>query len=148
MVDLSSKIKFKFRIKTNLDKTMLKKQPEGKILHDIYGDFQIFIDNALYFDEQEFLLLEFGILLKKWVARIKTGEANCFIYNSIEHDSPILEFRYLQESWEIFSEWRTSDGRIYISSNNLLSSSEEFLEQLEEDLSGKYDITLSSGILL
>lgn len=143
MVDLSGEITFKFRLNTSFDKTTLKKQPVGKTMHDVDGDFQILIDNASYFDEQEFLLLEFGILLNKWVAKIRKGEVTDFIYNSIEDDSPILEFRYLHETWEIFSESRTSEEKIYISSDNLLTSCEEFLEKLEGNLSDSYDIKLS-----
>ena len=65
MIDLSCKIRFDFRLNSSLDKNSLKEQPEGKTLHDVDGDFLIHIDNVAYFDEKEFLILEFGILLKK-----------------------------------------------------------------------------------
>lgn len=116
-------------------------------MHDVDGVFQIYVDDVAYFDEKEFLLLEFGILLKKWVAKINEGETTDFIYNSIEHDSPIIEFRYINGMWEVFSDWRISDKRIFILSETLLSSSRNFLNELEGSLTDNYEIRLNTGIL-
>lgn len=52
MVDVSDKIRFDFCLNSSLDKSSLKKQPKGKTLHDVDGDFQIHIDNVAYFDEK------------------------------------------------------------------------------------------------
>lgn len=147
MVDISGKIAFDFHLNTNLDKSTLKKQPIGKTMHDVDGEFQIFIDDEAYFDEKEFLLLEFGILLKKWVTKINNGKTEDFIYNSIEHDSPILEFRSTYGTWEVFSDWRISDNRFFVLSDNLVDSCRKFLDELEEKLTDTYEITLNTGIL-
>ncbi len=147
MVDVSDKIRFEFRLNPSLDKSSLKKQPEGKTLHDVDGNFQILIDNVAYFDEKEFLILEFGILLKKWVRKFNEGEITNFMYNSIEHDSPILEFRYINGAWEIYSDWRVSEKEVVLSSDDLLVLSKRFLEELEHKLKDTYEIELKTGIL-
>lgn len=147
MVNISDKIRFNFRLNSSLDKSSLKKQPEGKTLHDVDGDFQIHIDNVPYLDETEFLILEFGILLKKWVRKFNEGEITNFIYNAIEHDSPILEFRYINGTWKIYSDWRVSEREVVLSSDELLDLSERFLEELEHSLKDTYGIELKTGIL-
>lgn len=147
MDDLSRKIRFDFRLNSSLDKNSLKEQPEGKTLHDVDGDFLIHIDNVAYFDEKEFLILEFGILLKKWMEKFNEGEITNFMYNSIEHDSPILEFRYINGAWEIYSDWRISEKEVVLSSDDLLVLSKRFLEELEHRLKDTYEIELNTGIL-
>ncbi|WP_422658086.1 hypothetical protein ACK8P5_20425 [Paenibacillus sp. EC2-1] len=146
MVDLSDKIRFDFRLNPSLDKSSLKEQSIGKTLHDVDGDFQIYIDDVAYFDEKEFLILEFGLLLKKWVRKFKNGEITNFVYNSIEHDSSILEFRYINGAWEVYSDWRISEKEVVMSADNLLVSSEKFLEELEARLMDAYEIKLKNGI--
>lgn len=147
MDDLSDKIKLRFRLNTKLNKNKLKHQAVGKTLHDVDGDFQVYINNVVYFDEREFLLLEFGLLLKKWINKISTGDITNFIYLSIEHDSPILEFRYNNGTWELFSEWRLSETRVFLSLNSLLFSCKEFLNSLEQSLKETYEINLSIIVL-
>lgn len=102
---------------------------------------------STYPSMSEFLILEYGILLKKWVRELNEGEITNFIYNSIEHDGPILEFRYINEAWEIYSDWRISEKEVVLSSDDLLVVSKRFLEELEHRLKETYDIELNTGIL-
>ena len=52
--------------------------------------------------------------------KFNEGEITNFMYNSIEYDSPILEFRYINGTWEIYSDWRISEKEVVLSSGDLL----------------------------
>ncbi|MCQ4085670.1 hypothetical protein [Saccharibacillus sp. JS10] len=142
MIHLSNEITFNFRLNAKLDKKMLQKQPKGKTLHDVDGNFQIYINQQIYFDEEEFLLLEFGILLNEWITKIDRGEKIDFIYHSIENEEPIMEFRYVDSGWEVASDWGNFEKHIYLSHSILLKAIRIFLNELNKSLKKNYELQL------
>jgi hypothetical protein len=144
---ISDKVSFNFRLNACLEKGLLKKQPIGKTLHDVDGDFQILINDIVYFEEKEFLLLEFRVLLKKWVEKVENGERINFQYYSIEDDGTILEFRHIDQLWEIYSSWRIADEEIILSFESLLMAIKKLLLELEKELMKTFEMELNKEML-
>lgn len=72
-----------------------------RIKHDF--DFSIYIDDSLYFHEQEFPAFDFLFCLNQWLLK-NTDED--FEYNCIEtDDNPLITVVCISNLWKINSKW-------------------------------------------
>ena len=103
---------------------------------EIEGTLRIEVENDIIFNEEDILLLEFAIYLKKWLESDKNSN---FIYESMEfEESPILSFeKKKNDLWEINSVWFGQDrSGIYISHLELINACINFISEFSNEFKG------------
>jgi hypothetical protein len=151
MDSLSDKVTINFHFSLDLDKEIEKElisTRNFKLLTDIEGELEIIVNNQNLFSEKYLLLLEFGIELNKWWAKVKSNEIVDFSYETMSfNEGPILEFTHTSEgNWRIFSQWQEFDCKHKIPQNVLMSSVEKFLMELESQFIKVYSLRMNDFI--
>lgn len=102
-------------------------------LDEIYGyllweaDLTITYNNQILFSE-EVAIVEFYWYLVNWYRRYLAGNADRFIYSTVEHTEPILVFSPQQnQHWKIDSIWKQCDKSALIKEETLLSAVHKLL---------------------
>ena len=72
----------------------------------IEGDLQIYVNGAAFIDEPYMNVVELAVQLGRWLDSIRHGVMRDFVYESIDHDEPILFFIIEQEGVRISSTWQ------------------------------------------
>ena len=72
----------------------------------IEGDLQIYVNGALYLAGSYMNVVELAIQLGKWLESIRLGVTRDFIYESIDHDEPILLFTMEQDGIRVSAPWQ------------------------------------------
>jgi hypothetical protein len=128
-------IDFKYSLKSELDNSKRK-----YFKAYIEGDFQIIIDRKLFFDEEDFLLVEFVSEIKRWLERYKLNKED-FIYNSMDVDEePIIIFKITQNGFIISSLWQNFTSNVILQELELILKIEEFVKNVEKDVLNKYNL--------
>lgn len=148
---LSDKVTIIFRFSLGNDKEIereLALTKNFKLLADVEGELDIIINNKIFFSENYFLLLEFGIELKKWWVKVKSNEKTGFSYETMSfNEGPILELTDIAEgSWRVFSQWQKFDCNHEIPQKVLMNSVEKFLWELESQFVKLYSLRINDFI--
>ncbi|MBG6131239.1 hypothetical protein IWQ47_002893 [Aquimarina sp. EL_43] len=108
------------------------------------GTLRIFMKGKLFFDSTDLLIAELGILLRRWVERIRIDQFVDFLYETMDSDeSPILLFKYNgKDGFLIESVWREFDADKAIDKDELLEAVEDFLHRLDIELNQKGNVKL------
>lgn len=69
----------------------------------IKGDFQIYVDGQVYFEEKHINIVELAIQLGKWFDLVRHGVMRDFQYDPLASDEYVLEFFIQQESVKLYS---------------------------------------------
>lgn len=86
--------------------------------------------NLLFFFE-EISIVEFYWCLCNWYDRYKEAKGESFIYNTIEHTKPIMEFSKVDDKfWKIDSIWRCLDKPIIIEEADFVREIKKLIQQL------------------
>ncbi|MFD1169950.1 DUF7878 domain-containing protein [Oceanobacillus caeni] len=138
-------LKLKFELDTtNFIETKLIKKRDGKLLVDIQGRLEVFVNDQCFFLEPSLALLEFGIALKKW-KRDKD-----FYYYTMEHDEregPILAFiKEGENHWTIFSIWQLYESRELLPFDRIIDAVDLFLIELDRELLNNYGFNIDDFI--
>ena len=72
----------------------------------IEGDLQIYVNGALYLAYSYMNVVELAIQLGKWLDSFRHGVKRDFIYESIDHDEPILLFTMEQDGIRVSAPWQ------------------------------------------
>ena len=105
-------------------------------LDEIYGyllweaDLTVTYNNQMLFSE-EVAIIEFYWYLVNWYRRYLTGNADQFVYSTVEHTEPILVFSPQQNQyWKIDSIWKQCDKPALIKEEILHSEVHKLLEEI------------------
>lgn len=120
---------------------MITNSPKSSIVDpivtsEIEGTLIIKVNNCIIFNEEDLLLLEFAIYVKKWLDSDKKSN---FIYESMEfEEKPILSFEKIEENlWKINSVWFNQDqGDICVSHLELVNACTNFLSEFKNEFKG------------
>lgn len=69
----------------------------------IKGDFQIYVDGKIYFDESSMKVVELATELGKWLDLARHGVMREFAYVSLDHNEVILQFVMQQDGIRLSS---------------------------------------------
>ncbi|WP_437777287.1 DUF7878 domain-containing protein [Sorangium sp. So ce1097] len=108
------------------------------------GTLRLFIGPIAFFDANGILLIEFAIVLKKWLLRLENGPVDLY-YASMDFDEePVLALRYDADADEFLPEsvWAKSDP-LPISRGEAKSAADAYLAELGEELRTKYGVDLN-----
>ena len=134
------KLRMVLDTKNNVDSKLIKKR-NGKLLVDIQGRLEVFVDGKCFFFEPSLALLEFGIALKKW-KRDKN-----FFYYTIEHDEregAILAFiNNGQDDWKLFSIWQLFESQNKLTLDMISDTIDSFLIELDDELLKNYGFNIN-----
>lgn len=72
----------------------------------IEGDLQIYVHGAPFFSDPYINVVELSIQLGNWLDALRHGLVRDFVYESIDHDGPILLFTVEGEALSISSPWQ------------------------------------------
>lgn len=113
-----------------------------ELLYLIEGNLQIHRGTECFFDDPYMNLLEFAVCLHKWLCI--SGAINDFIFESIDHDEPILVFRRInKEKWVVDSIWRRGE-ELLVTGHELISALAEFLARFDRYLHDEYRLSIKS----
>ncbi|WP_068672130.1 hypothetical protein [Oceanobacillus sp. Castelsardo] len=137
------KLQFELDTKSFIEPKLIKKR-SGKLLVDIQGRLEVFVNDHRFFLEPSLALLEFGIALKNW-----RREEN-FYYYTIEHDEregPILVFNKIEENyWTIFSIWQLYESKELLALDRIIEAVDLFLIELDSELLKNYGFNIDDFI--
>ena len=72
----------------------------------IEGDLQIYVNGALYLAYSYMNVVELAIQLGKWLDSFRHGVTRDFVFESIDHDEPILLFTMEQDGIRVSAPWQ------------------------------------------
>lgn len=118
---------------------------DESIVAQIEGRFEIRLDNDVFFRDDYLCLLELGIQLTEWVDAIATDDRPDMNYDAMDHDEPILQFRYRgEDEWRLDSIWQQFEAGDVISTSALTMAIKHFLTGLDEALDGTYGVVIQN----
>lgn len=110
---------------------VLSKDWGWKMLANVEGRFQIYINNQLFFDEEGILVLELAYTLIEWIEKIKFSNIIDFYYESIDYeDKPLLKFTQNNNMWRVDSVWGLFVDRSNLSSEEIINVSQQYIAEL------------------
>lgn len=108
------------------------------------GSLKIMFNSIVFFNQSGILLIEFAILIDKWLERIKVDEFADFIFETMDNDEPIISFEYVKEDfYNIESIWKETEIIELISKTEIINAFEKYLVNLELELKLKTGIELN-----
>ncbi|MBO8176864.1 MAG: hypothetical protein H0Z31_05320 [Bacillus sp. (in: Bacteria)] len=151
MDSVSNQIELKFIFDIDSNKKIEKEliaSCDYKLIVDIEGRLDIYVNDKLFFSDQYILLLELGISLTKWIQKIKLDKTEDFKYVTMDYnDGPILEFiKCSNNRWRIYSQWQEFECHMEIPEYTLVQVVEHFLIDLQERLLNTYQINLKDYV--
>jgi len=108
------------------------------------GTMKIFIEDVLFFNQSNILLLEFAVTINSWLRDVKSGKDTDFIYETMDHEEPIITIKQVQrEEYEIDSIWKEENvEKTIISKSEVVISFQNYLEELNKTIKTKINIEL------
>ena len=114
-----------------------------EVVRDVEGPMRICIESQVFFGEPVMLSLELAISLRKWTDAVRAGKIEDFVYESMEHDGPLLEFRRQPDgSWLVYSIWQRFESMARFSTGELLDAAGDFIERLRGEIGRLYGLVL------
>ncbi|MBY0434095.1 MAG: hypothetical protein K2U26_08310 [Cyclobacteriaceae bacterium] len=108
------------------------------------GLLKIMFNNIIFFNQSGILLIEFAILIDKWLESIKVDAFADFIFETMDNDEPIVSFEYVKaDYYRIESIWKESAVVELISKEEITNAFEKYLIDLEFELKLKTGIELN-----
>ena len=126
-----------FKININFSGQKPPKAPYSRMsIDEIYGyllweaELTVIYNNQIIFAE-EVAIIEFYWYLANWYRRYLIGNADQFVYSTVEHTEPILVFSPQQNQyWKIDSVWKQCDKPALIKEEILHSEVHKLLERI------------------
>jgi len=132
-------MKLEFEIKSTPEGEQ-KKYPTAYI----EGFLTILINNVIFFNQPGTLLIEFAMLIDKWLDKVKVDEFANFTFDTMDNDEPILSFDYVKgDFYKIDSIWKDAEVEELISKQEIINAFEKYIDTLEVELKLKTGIELS-----
>ncbi len=110
-------------------------QPKEYFVAYFEGILNIFVDDTLFFNSSGILLLEFAIVIYKWLEKAKIGVCEDFIYETMDYDAPILLFVHVKNNlYSINSIWQKQNIIKLIAAQEIMVAFDEYLKKLQNML--------------
>jgi hypothetical protein len=111
-----------------------------QILLRVVADFSILIDSKCLYSEREFCVAEFALAISRWLDRVgKSGEE--FMYESMEAEEVgLVWIKPYDSGWHVGSVHQEYAEMNVFNLEEIRRPAEEFLNQLENEMSAKLDI--------
>jgi hypothetical protein len=107
------------------------------------GILKIYIRSILFFNQPGILLVEYAIVINKWLNKVKEGAIIDFVYDTMDHDQPILSIILVKnEYYKIDSIWKEEEVNTLLSKAELINVFEKYLNDLNHNLKMKSNINL------
>ncbi|WP_437685677.1 DUF7878 domain-containing protein [Sorangium sp. So ce176] len=108
------------------------------------GTLQILIGSVVFLDASGILLVEFAIVLKKWLLSLDDGPVDLNYASMDFEDDPIFALRYDAAQGEFLPEsvWAKSSP-LPISLDEAKSAADAYLAELGQELRTKYGVELN-----
>jgi hypothetical protein len=112
------------------------------------GQLRVEHGGATFLVADDILLVEFAVVLHKWLLRVQPGRVHDLYYASMNfEEEPIFAFRYNPQSGNFLLESVWAETEVPpVSRGEALSAAEHYLAQLRDDLSRRLAVSLD-GIL-
>ncbi|MDA8235993.1 MAG: hypothetical protein M0Z31_14605 [Clostridia bacterium] len=146
---ISSKLEINYRLdRTKEIERELISSKNYKLLADIEGELQIYINRELFFSDDYILILEFGISLIKWLENIDRNNIIDYSYSTMDYnDGPILELIFNSLGLvSIRSEWQKFRCDEQFNFKEIRKAIEKFLESFKKDLQSEYEINITDFV--
>ncbi|WP_437731977.1 DUF7878 domain-containing protein [Sorangium sp. So ce1335] len=107
------------------------------------GTLRLIVGSTAFIDADGILLVEFAVVLKKWLLSIGNGPVDLY-YSSMDFDEePVLALRYNAVADEFLPEsvWAKSDP-LPISRGEAKSAADAYLAELGEELRTEYGVDI------
>lgn len=144
MDSFSDEVALSFRSVLNekiINKDLINRKNK-KLLVDVEGNLQIYLNNQLFFSDNNMLLLEFGVEVSKWI-NVSFPETDFSYYTMSHIDEPILQFLRQPKGWILLSTWQEFQQEHVLSEVTLIESLKQYLYQLQEQLWRIYRLKIS-----
>ncbi|AFZ38003.1 hypothetical protein Sta7437_4541 (plasmid) [Stanieria cyanosphaera PCC 7437] len=114
----------------------------AKTVADIEGNLIVYIKKRIFLKEEDILLLEFAIILNRWLQNIQNHEIKNFYYESMNYEEqPILEFVKIDEKkWNLQSVWEEFKNDEYVDFNELLTAATNYITKLKHELKQEFNL--------
>ena len=108
------------------------------------GTLRLLIGSVVFLDASGILLVEFAIVLKKWLLSLEDGPVDLYYASMDFEEEPVLALRYnaVQDEFLPESVWAKSDP-LPISLGEAKSAADAYLAELGEELRTKYGADLN-----
>lgn len=108
------------------------------------GSLKIMFNNIIFFNQPGILLIEFAILIDKWLERNKVDEFADFIFETMDNDEPIISIEYVKaDFYRVESIWKETEVAELIPQKEIINAFEKYLVNLEVELKLKTGIELN-----
>lgn len=120
----------------------------AKVQVDVGGILEILINTNSFFKEEDLLLLELAISLRKWLEDVNKNNIRDFYYESMDYEEqPILEFvQITNEHWNVGSVWQEFENKDYLDLDELFNAAKTYIEKLADELKSKFNLDVSAFI--
>lgn len=113
----------------------LLNKDQNYIVSYLEGNLKIFVKGILFFDQTGIPLIEFALFIKKWLEKVKLGNAVDFVYETMDHEQPILLLsKTNDEFYKIDSIWKEAEVYFILSKEEIIFGFEEYLDVLKISL--------------
>ena len=135
-------MKIKFEITT-----IPEKEQKKYLTAYLEGVLQIFIGSKLFFNQSGILLIEFAIVIRQWLTKIKKGRMIDFMYETMDYDEPILRIIHTNDNnFLIESVWQEIEVKEQLQEADIFTEFEKYLENLSDALKLQLGVELSDSI--
>ena len=111
------------------------------------GNLRLTYDGKEFLNVDGILLVEFAIMLKKWLLVVEAGRMDSFVYESMDfEESPILEFKLLNNSTvKPASVWQIHEGN-EVALETVVNAGKNYLRELVDEVKSTYHYDLENRI--
>jgi hypothetical protein len=112
------------------------------------GNLRIIVSDAVFLDASGILLVEFAIVLARWVSLVNVSHPKDFYYASMDfEEEPIFELKYDEQNGifslcAVWAEGKSTKVGVEIA----IEAARDYIERLNEDLNAQYSIDLTKII--
>lgn len=133
-------VSISFRFNKMMINEDLLRTKNRKLLADIEGEFQIYVNKEMFFSDENILLLEYGVEISKWLQGFPKKNFN---YSTMSHsEEPILQFIRQSEGWLLKSPWQKFQPHVLVSEDTLVRVLKQNLKELQEQMNEKYNLSI------
>jgi hypothetical protein len=138
------KFAFEFIPSLSIDQKLLKEK-NSKLLVDIQGKLEVWINNKCFFLEPSLALLELGVYLARWKRDIDDTPEDFYYFTmeQDEKDGPIIAFINKGDNkWSLFSIWQEYEHKESLPINVIRAAVDLFLLDLDTELIKNFGINI------
>jgi hypothetical protein len=135
-------MKIKFEITT-----IPEKEQKKYLTAYLEGCLQIFIGGKLFFNQSGILLIEFAIVIRRWLTFLEKNKVIDFVYETMDYDEPILRIIHTNDNnFRIESVWQEMEVKELLRGADVVIEFKKYIENLSDALRLQLGVKLSDII--